>query len=194
MLGAKGCVFKEIDGHWKIVRRERDARMTVEPLVRFILIGLRTGTRHDAIMRLGWRAHADGGHFDMTKRRLYRRAAGVKETTKRQTPAPIPAKLMVLLRYWKARSNRLLVVDPNKDTNDVVTRRRIDDPFRRAVRNAGLASDATPHTLRHTCATWKVQAGVPIWQVAGFLGMTAEMVDRVYGHHAPDHLSEAADA
>ena len=32
-------------------------------------------------------------------------------------------------------------------------------------------------------ATWLMQRGVPIWQAAGYLGMSAEMVERTYGHH-----------
>jgi integrase len=56
---------------------------------------------------------------------------------------------------------------------------------------AGL-SGVTPHTLRHTAATWLMQNGVPIWEAAGFLGMSAEMLARVYGHHHPDHLRNAA--
>ena len=51
-----------------------------------------------------------------------------------------------------------------------------------------------PHTLRHTAATWLMQRGVPIWQAAGYLGMSVEMLDRVYGHHSPDHLKGAANA
>jgi integrase len=70
----------------------------------------------------------------------------------------------------------------------------MDDPFRRARDNAGLGPDVTPHTLRHTCATWKVQAGMPLWDVAGFLGMTTKMVDDVYGHHAPERLRKVANA
>ena len=69
--------------------------------------------------------------------------------------------------------------------------------FARAVKLADLASEGSkiiPHTLRHTAATWLMQRGVPIWQAAGYLGMSAEMLDRVYGHHSPEHLKGAADA
>lgn len=58
----------------------------------------------------------------------------------------------------------------------------------------GLDDEVTPHVLRHTSATWLVQAGVPLWEVAGFLEMTVEMVKRIYGHHAPEHLQRAARA
>lgn len=37
-------------------------------------------------------------------------------------------------------------------------------------------------------------AGVPVWQPAGYLGMSTEMLDPVYGHHSPEHLKQAADA
>jgi site-specific recombinase XerC len=61
----------------------------------------------------------------------------------------------------------------------------------RAATLAGL-SGITPHTLRHTAATWLMQNGVPIWEAAGLLAMSPEMLDRIYGHHHPDHLRNAA--
>jgi hypothetical protein len=38
------------------------------------------------------------------------------------------------------------------------------------------------------------QLGVPIWEASGFLGMSAEVLQQVYGHHHPDHLQGAAAA
>ncbi len=37
-----------------------------------------------------------------------------------------------------------------------------------------------------------MQRGVPIWQAAGYLGMSAEMIERTYGHHHPDYMRGAA--
>lgn len=34
----------------------------------------------------------------------------------------------------------------------------------------------TPHTLRHTAATCLTQRDVPIWEAAGFLGMSPEVL------------------
>jgi len=62
------------------------------------------------------------------------------------------------------------------------------------VKLAGLWGKVTPHTLRHTAATWLMQRGVPIWQAAGYLGMSAQMIERTYGHHHPDYLRAAAAA
>jgi len=43
----------------------------------------------------------------------------------------------------------------------------------------------TPHTLKHTCITWLLQAGVPIWEVAGFTSTSENLIRRRYGHHCP---------
>jgi hypothetical protein len=48
--------------------------------------------------------------------------------------------------------------------------------------------------LRHTVATWLMQRGVPIWEAAGFLGMSPEILQETYGHHRPDYLQDAATA
>ena len=49
-------------------------------------------------------------------------------------------------------------------------------------------------TLRHTAATWLMQRGVPVWEAAGFLGMSAEVLLGTYSHHHPDFLHGAANA
>jgi integrase len=65
---------------------------------------------------------------------------------------------------------------------------------RAAARRAGLAG-VTPHVLRHTAATWMVEAGIPIEQVAQMLGHRDPRVTwRIYAKHAPDYLREAVNA
>ncbi len=39
-----------------------------------------------------------------------------------------------------------------------------------------------------------MQAGVDKWEAAGFLGMTVDLLDRMYGHHHPQQLQQAARA
>lgn len=60
--------------------------------------------------------------------------------------------------------------------------------------DAGLGADVTPHVLRHTAATWLMQAGTDMWEAAGYLGMTVETLSARYGHHHPDHLAGAKRA
>jgi hypothetical protein len=40
---------------------------------------------------------------------------------------------------------------------------------------------------------WLMQRGVPVWEDAGFLGMSAEVLLSTYGHHHPDFLHDAAN-
>jgi len=56
-----------------------------------------------------------------------------------------------------------------------------------ARRAAGLGEDVIPHALRHTAATWLMQRWCDMWEAAGYLGMTVETLEEVYGHHHPDH-------
>ena len=67
--------------------------------------------------------------------------------------------------------------------------------FRSAVRLARLSTQSgkvTPHTLRHTAATWLMQRGADPWKAAGFLGMSVEVLLDTYGDHHPEFLQEAA--
>nr|WP_256469726.1 MULTISPECIES: tyrosine-type recombinase/integrase [unclassified Bradyrhizobium] len=51
------------------------------------------------------------------------------------------------------------------------------------LEDAGLGDDVVRHSLRHTAATWLMQAGVDMWEAAGWLGMTVEQLEANYGHH-----------
>lgn len=47
------------------------------------------------------------------------------------------------------------------------------------------------HDLRHTCASWLVQAGVPLHTVGEFLGHSSPTMTKRYAHLAPQHLADA---
>src|SRR5581483_2479253 len=73
----------------------------------------------------------------------------------------------------------------------------IEKAFAHAVADAGLADlkfPVTPHTLRHTAATWQMQAGTDPWEAAGYLGMSLEVLVSRYGHHHPDFQENAREA
>lgn len=159
----------------------------------FILIGLYTGTRSAAIFNLQWMANTTGGWIDLERGVLYRGADERIETNKRQTPCPLPAKLVAHLRRARKRTRKYAV----EFLGEKVTKLRRS--WRTACEDAGLVAedgscDVTPHTLRHTAVTWRLQRGVKVWDVAGYVGMSEKMVRDNYGHHSPDHLLEARDA
>ncbi len=159
-------------------------------LVPFVLFGLYTGTRASAILAASFDRQPGRSWIDLDSGIFYRRREGQRETNKRQPPVPLPPQLLAHLRRWRARG---LVGSDLIEWNGQAVR-SIKTGFASAVRRAGLKGKVTPHTLRHTAATWLMQAGVDKWEAAGFLGMSTEILDRVYGHHHPDHLRTAARA
>jgi Phage integrase family len=153
-------------------------------------IAVTCGTRAGAIAAASPQK-GDGRSFvDLDNGVFYRLPEGRSETKKRQPPIPIPPRLLAHLRRWVAKGvvARHFVEWNGRPVSSVKT------AFNTAVRLANLSGKVTAHTLRHTAATWLMQAGVDKWEAAGFLGMSAEMLDRVYGHHHPDHLRKAARA
>jgi integrase len=170
----------------KIITDKRPLRH----VARFILIALYTGTRASAVAAASPFRSEGRSFVDLDEGLYYRLAEGAKATNKRQPPVPLPPRLLAHMRRWVDKKiAKLHFVEWNDKPVQSVTK-----GFQSAVRRAGLSGKVTPHTLRHTAATWLMQAGVPMWQASRFLGMTQETLENVYGHHHPDHLREAAAA
>jgi integrase len=73
----------------------------------------------------------------------------------------------------------------------------VKNGFARAVEVAKLdlsEGNVTPHTLRHTAATWLMQLGTDPWEAAGYLGMSVKVLLDTYRHHHPDYMREASGA
>ncbi len=164
----------------KAAMRSSKARLHL-PL--FILIGLYTGKRSEAILSLRWT------DVDFDNRRIDFNPPGRKRTTKRRPKNPIPPRLLPHLLRAKRRGSDIGPV-VHIDGKPVGS---IKKAFAAACLRAGLVG-VTPHTLRHTCATWLMQSGIDPWEASGFLGMSRETLERVYGHHHPDYQSQAASA
>lgn len=173
---------------WDAKGRRHHARIN-RHLARFILLGLYTGTRHNAILKLQWLPNTAGGRVDLDAGILHRRPAGIVESGKRRPSIPLPPRLMPHLRRW-----RRLTVQYVIEWQGHPIRSQERRAWRRARELAKLDTGVTPHTLRHTCATWLLQAGVSIYDVAGVLGCGEDVVRRTYGHHAQDHLRAAVGA
>ncbi|MCW5693820.1 MAG: site-specific integrase [Pseudolabrys sp.] len=159
-------------------------------LARFILIGLYTGTRASAIASASPVPAIGRSYVDLERGRFYRLQQGAAASNKRQPTVPLPPRLLAHMRRWHGRAliAAHFVEHNGKPVKSVKT------AFKHAVTLAKLGAGVSPHTLRHTAATWMMQAGVDMWQAAGYLGMTAETLERVYGHHHPDHLKGAVEA
>lgn len=177
-------------------------------LADFIHHGLYTGSRKATILAM----HIDtpslsGGHVDTAAGILYRKPQGKRETKKRQTPARLPARYLAQLRRQAARG-RAFVVEDNRGrrVGNIRTgwKRAVELAQEMAARH-GITIDLTmetergrdpitPHVLKHTAITWALQRGASKWDAAGYFGTSIETIERVYGHHAPDHMQSAVDA
>jgi integrase len=158
-------------------------------LARFILLALYTGTRHDAILRLQWTPNTDSGWIDLASAVIYRRALGAVDKGKRRPPARITPRLLAHLRRWRRSATTHVIEYAGRPINSKERR-----AWRTARELAGLGADVTPHVLRHTCATMLLQLGVSVYDVAGVLGASEDVIRRTYGHHAHDHLRSAVAA
>ncbi len=158
-----------------------------EHLARFILIALYTGTRKDAILRMGFSPNTVGGWFDLEHGLMYRRGEGERQTAKTRTPAPIPRQLLAHLKRWRNSGAQWAVEYQGARIGD------IKRAFPKAVEDAGL-TDVTPHTLKHTAITWALQGGASVWDCAGFFSTSPETIEKVYGHHSPDFQESALRA
>jgi integrase len=151
-------------------------------LPHFILIGLYTGRRKEAILSLRW------PQVNLEARTINFDIGGRKRTKKKRGIIPIPPRLLPHLHRLRKRGTDLgYVLHINGE--------RIKDikkGFAAARDRVGIA-DVTPHTLKHTAATWLMQSGTDPWQAAGFLSTSVETLLRVYGHHHPDYQRQAAE-
>jgi len=145
----------------------------------FTALALYTAGRASALLQLTWdRVDIKSGRIDL----------GEGFGKKRRATIPINAPLMAVLEMaWDAHTTGWVIEHNGEPISDIKT------GFRAAARRAKLPG-VTPHVLRHTAATWMVQAGIPIAQIARFLGNSEAMVEKVYGHHSPEFLRLAADA
>lgn len=75
----------------------------------------------------------------------------------------------------------------------LITNGNVRKSFETARNKAGLKPEVTPHTLRHTKATWMARDGVPLWDIAGVLGDSVRTIEKKYAHHSPEFLHNAVN-
>lgn len=189
----------ERDEAARLIRQARKSGRT-RHLVRFVLIGVYTGTRSGPIRRLRWKRSLAGGHVDLARGVLYRKPAQTAETKKQQPPARLPERLIRLLKIWRRQDERFCArrgMDPDLLPIVHYYGKPIDklrSSWRTVCEEAGLDGDVVAHSLRHTAITWAAQEGADPWQMCGFFGITMEELQRTYLHHHPDFQSSVTGA
>lgn len=156
---------------------------------RLILLQLYTGSRPGVVLAMRW------DQIDLKAGVMTRKRAGKPSSKKKRAPkVKLGRRILAHLRRWRRLDKSEPLVCYFKDRWHPGAREVIDPHgvWSKIVSAAGLKG-VTRHTLRHTRATWMAQAGVPLWEAAGFLGMTVKTLERVYAHHDPSNQERAAN-
>lgn len=159
------------------------------------------GARKKAILTLQWQENPSGGWVDLVNGIIFWRPPGKRQTKKQQPKGtPIPDRLLRILKRQRRRTRTFVFEidgkwagDNKRSFNTACKKAWLErDNFGQPKR--GVLKDVTRHTLKHTCITWMMQRGVPIWEVSGFTGTSRDTIERVYAHHAPKYLEQAKKA
>lgn len=169
-----------------VSRRPLKWKRVVRPqyhLALFILIGLYTGRRKEAILSLRW------PKVDFVRRKIDFRREGISETKKKRGQCAIPSRLLPHLKRAKKLEFDIgnVIQWEGKSVRDIKT------SFNHAVDRVYLKS-VSPHTLKHTAATWLMQSGKDPFKISDFLATSVPTLLKHYGHHNPDHQNEIAEA
>ncbi|MCA1379525.1 tyrosine-type recombinase/integrase [Bradyrhizobium sp. BRP05] len=165
-------------------------KYTLRHVARFILIGLYTGTRAAAIASASIHRGTGKSYVDLDEGIYQRLAYGKKASNKRQPTVPIPDRLLAHMRRWV---DKKIVASHFVEWQGAAVA-SVKNGFATAVEVSKIDTsigNVTPHTLRHTAATWLMQQGCDVWEASGYLGMSVKVLIEVYGHHHPDYMRDA---
>jgi integrase len=161
---------------------ERPRAATWQP---FVALGCFSG------LRPGELAGLDVGHLDF-ERSLVRvqqvmTRHGLRDYPKSDASVrsvPFPPEVGGLL--WRLVGDRgagaVFTSPEGERVNEFNFRQRV---WRPALAAAGV-EQCRVYVMRHTCASWLIQAGVPDYEVARMLGHSSTRIVGTYAHLAPD--------
>ena len=160
-------------------------------LVRFILMGIYTGSRTMPLLRASIYAASGRAFVDLDIGLYHRLPKDVVEAGNKRSPTSrLGTRIAAHIRGWRDTGAiaQFAVEWQGRPVKSVKT------AWHQAVKLAGIEGKPSPHTLRHTAVTWLKQAGMSSFDVAGFTGMSEQMVERVYGKHDPNFQRGVANA
>ncbi len=168
--------------HDYLTREEIQQILTgcVEPHIKlFIILAVSTAARKSALLELTWdRVDFERGLIDL----------GVANGNKKRATVPINSTAeRALEEAYQARLSNHVIEYKGKPIGTI---RR---GFVRAAERAGLSKKVNPHMLRHTSAVWMAEGGVPMSEIAQYLGHSSTAItEKVYARYSPEYLKKAA--
>jgi integrase len=176
------------------------------PWAQLIVFASETGLRPEEWCAIE-RADLDLRAGVVTVRRSYTVDGGLKrygKTSRSRRSVPLSDRALAALDQLPARIDTPLVFPTHRyggtrgqpgHLNLGNWRKRVWKP---ALRGANLERNGTlwlpgPYVLRHTFATWALDAGFDLFELARLMGTSVTMIDRTYGHLAKGHAERARE-
>lgn len=152
------------------------------------LLSLRCGLRAGEIFGLVWQ--------DISLERETITIRDPKNNRNRTVPMMTPDVTELFSRRKETSSNNLIFPDKNGGK-----RKEVSNLFERVIKELGYNDGVgdrrhklTFHSLRHTCASWLVMKGVPLYTVKEILGHRSITMTERYSHLTPDAFEGAKKA
>jgi len=166
-----------------VLIREAEKEPKSPHLADFIRLALNTGCRKNELLKLSW------DRVDLKANVLRLEGEHTKSGKRRAVPLNDEARRAFLNRA-RFRAEHCPDSDWVFAHRNGKRIRFMQNGFQAACTRAKI-KDFRVHDLRHTFASWLVQGGVPLLEVAKLLGhSTIEMTER-YAHLAPENLKAA---
>jgi integrase len=162
--------------------RAKERRKRCAHLALFTRLALFTGSRSTAILELTW------DRVDLKRKRIAYHVPGAVETKKGRSTVTIGPNLVRALTHAKRHTNSAFVITSRGEPCARIVR-----GFRENMDALGF-TDVTPHTLRHTFATWAALKGVPLFLIGKALGQSQARTTERYAKHQPEALRAVTDA
>ena len=156
-----------------------------------MILALATGLRKSNVAGLTWE------RIDFERRCCY--VPGYETKAGAPIPVPLNEDALTVLRRWQAIHARIAHEWPEEVRRYVIVYRRrapiqqvTTRMWRRECQAVGLAG-VTFHTMRHSWASWQVQAGTPLRILQEMGGWASLQMPAMYSHLDPGHLADYAD-
>jgi integrase len=195
------AILRKAENEWEWLTRAPSIRMLSEPTrrVRWITreeaerlltelpahlrvmakFSLETGLRKANVTGLQW------SQVDLVRRTAWIHPDQAK--ARKAIAVPLSAAAVIMLREQIGKHPKYVFTFRGKPVTQVNTK-----AWRAALQRAGI-EDFRWHDLRHTWASWHVQAGTPLHVLQELGGWECVDMVRKYAHLSSDHLAEYAD-
>lgn len=187
----QGMLQKVPEGRVRYLTRAEGRRLvevaekhTRSPLlVHFVRLALNTGCRKNELLKLEWR------RVDLKANLFVLEGSNTKSGKRRSIPLNEEARkgLLGLAAYRATHCPNSPWVFVHKNGERF---QEIDTAFKWLLKQVGI-EDFRIHDLRHTCASWLVSAGVPLYAVKELLGHASIKMTERYSHLAPENVRAA---